>query len=55
MLAETLRITEHKNEEDKELSEKTPEINESIKSKISKCITEEDVIRSLLDKKYRSK
>ena len=42
---------EHENEEDEEFSENTSEINDSIKLKISKGITEEDVIISLLDKK----
>ena len=41
---------EHGYEEDDEFSENTPEINDSIKSKISKAITEEDVIISLLAK-----
>ena len=39
---------EHKNEEDEKLSENNPEKNDSIKSKIRKGITEEDVIDSLL-------
>ena len=42
---------EHENGEDGEFSEKTPEINASIKSKMSKIITEEDVIIYLLTKK----
>ena len=41
---------EHKNEENEEYSETTPEINDSTKSKISKGITEEYVIISLLAK-----
>ena len=43
---------EHNNEEDEECIETNPEINDSIKSKIIKGITEEDVIISLLAKKY---
>ena len=41
---------EHKNKEDEEYSENTPETNDGIKSKISKDITEEYVIISLLAK-----
>ena len=41
---------EHGYEEDDEFSENTPEINDSIKSKISKSITEEDVVIFLLAK-----
>ena len=41
---------EHENEEDEEYSETTPKINDSIKSKISKGITEEDFIISMLAK-----
>ena len=37
----------------KEYSETTPEINDSIKSKISKGITEYDVIINLLARKSR--
>ena len=43
---------EHENEEYEEYSETTPEINDSIKSKISKVITEEDVTISLLSKTF---
>ena len=43
-------VEEHKNEEDEEYSETNPEINDSIKSKISKGITEKNVIISLLAK-----
>ena len=43
---------EHRNEEDEEYSETTPEVNHSIKSKISEGITEKDVIISLLAKKF---
>ena len=46
---------EHRNEEDEEYSENTPEINDSIKSKGSKGITEEDVIISLLAKTFSLK
>ena len=46
---------EHKNEEDEEYSETTPEINDSIISKISKDITEEYFIISLLDKHFSLK
>ena len=38
------------NEEDEEYSETTPEVNDSIKSKISEWITEKGVIISLLAK-----
>ena len=41
---------EHENKEDEEYSETTTEINDSIQSKISKGIIEEDVIISLLAK-----
>ena len=41
---------EYENEEDEEHSENTPEINDSIKSKISKGIIEEDFMISLLSK-----
>ena len=44
---------EHKNEEDEEYSENTPEINDSIKSKVIKGITEEDVIINLIAKESR--
>ena len=40
---------EHENEEDEEFSENNSEINDSIKSKISKGKTEEDVIISILE------
>ena len=43
---------EHENEEDEEIIENTPEINDSIKSKISKGIIEEDVIIILLAKHF---
>ena len=46
---------EHENEEDEEFSENTPEINDSIKSKISRCITEEYVILNLLAKQFSLK
>ena len=45
---------EHKNEEDEEYTETTPEENNSIKSKISEGITEEGVMISLLAKKNRA-
>ena len=43
---------EHENEEDDEVIGNTPEIKDSIKSKINKVITEEDVIISLLAKHF---
>ena len=46
---------EYENGEDEEFSENTPEINDGIKSKISKIITEEDVIISLLAKNFSLK
>ena len=46
---------EHKNIEDEEQNETTPEVNDGIKSQISEGITEEDVIISHLAKKYHSK
>ena len=41
---------EHENEEDEEFKEDNFEINDVNKSKISKVITEEDVISTLLAK-----
>ena len=46
---------EHENKEDEEYSETNPKINDSIKSKISKCITEEYFIISLLAKEFSLK
>ena len=46
---------EHENEEDEEYSETTPEINYSIKSKISKGTTEEYVIISLFANNFSPK
>ena len=46
---------EHENEEDEEFSENNSEIKDSNKSKISKGITEEDVIISMLAKKISLK
>ena len=46
---------EHENEEDEEFSKNNPEINDSIKSKISKVLSEEDVIIILLAKKFSLK
>ena len=46
---------EHKNQEYEEYIETPPEENDSIKSKISEVIIEEDVIISLLAKTIRAK
>ena len=46
---------EHKNEEYEEYSENIPEINDSIKSKNCKGITEKDVIISLVSKHFSLK
>ena len=46
---------EYENEEDEEHSENTPEINDSIKSKISKDKTEEALIINLLAKHFSLK
>ena len=46
---------EHKNEEDEEFIEDTPEVDDSIKSNISQIITEEDVIIIILAKNDCSK
>ena len=46
---------DHKNEEDEEYSETTPELSYSITSKISEGITKEDFIISLLTKTFSLK
>ena len=46
---------EHENEEDEEFSETTPELNDSIKSKISEGLTEKYAIISLLAKNFSLK
>ena len=48
-------VDEHKNEEGEEYIETPPEENDSIKSKNSEGITEEDVIISLLAKYFSHK